>query len=648
MVGSFLVIISSNYSLGPTFLGCKGGELIRGYLQTLQNMVYIYYMVRSNTYPYPPRPGTNLQNLEFNDSSYSLDERLNDVIEFEHQLYNASLNPDDFPVAELYKEKSKSAGVEVSPVEEIWKLKTNSTDFGVNYFLTSQGKQALEHATGITIDYYDEESCASFIAALDTSNIESEQLDKLEANSIGFEEKMLSREFIDNGFKGDSLASPGIVTVYKNPSVLLDKVRGYKKIKGYIVSVIEDLNALNGGDDDVVKAKLFLADLYRQKINVLIADNYISSYKLAYQSHLSKKHIHEDILKALEKELPAMFTNRDDIGSANFMQRIDRFRHGVARNEDNSLTWLSSEAKHLATEASQEDGGEISVDRGLYADIDPDTLENKIIDSETFGNWIKTVLADYGLLSEYDEWSSERTTPAFDGKWQVIVSDKFKSLAVNDKQRIIKVPSKSVAVLKALTLANHEIAHVVQHENKRAISSLAILERIGVDNASYQSESGGIWQEQVANEILRGTIDTDVAGTGYYQALLVKDSGGSFGECVQAYFEDLTKRNPDLKINEAVDQAVNRARRIFRFGGLQFAQDMPLVTNTQPLNYLEQRLVYQALREDQRKLLFIGGIAIHNLVQMSELGLVDLSKIFIPEKMPIEVLFPQVMAELLK
>jgi hypothetical protein len=95
---------------------------------------------------------------------------------------------------------------------------------------------------------------------------------------------------------------------------------------------------------------------------------------------------------------------------------------------------------------------------------------------------------------------------------------------------------------------------------------------------------------------------------------------------------------PELTAKEAAAQSVNRARRIFRGGGFEYAQNTDLLTNTQPLSYLEQQLIYESLDDKQRQMLFVGGVTIRNLIRLSQVGLVDISKISIPEKMPLELL----------
>jgi hypothetical protein len=419
--------------------------------------------------------------------------------------------------------------------------------------------------------------------------------------------------------------------------VIVRKANGYRAVKAYISHAIEDINS-HKEKTPVTDAQLVIAELYRRRVNMFLLSTYVDAYKLYSQNRSSDKTIHEEVISELESILPAFNTSFEDDSIAHFMQRIDRMQQGVDRDENGDFTFLSPEAKKLAKSAEEESKNNESIDRGDYSPISPEELAETKIDGDTFGGWVSDVLSTYGLLSSSTEWSSDRTRPAQDSKWQVIVNDKFKSLAVNDKQRVVEVPKKVYSLVQALSLISHEIVHVLQHENKRAIGDMEILKRIGFDSPSEQTESGGKWQEAVAREKLTGQKDTDVAGTSYLKALEVKASGGSFAESLKAFYEDFRLRMPELTSEETAIRAVNRTRRIYRGGGFEFAQGTDYLTDTQPLNYLEQKLIYESLKEDDRKLLYLGGVAIANFMKLAEVGLVDVNKINIPEKKPLDIL----------
>lgn len=603
-------------------------------------------MQRSTYYPFPARPGVGLEAVDFTVEHVSLTEtELSQILDFEQGLYDLSLDEAIFPGAASYKEDQTTKGTPLQSLESVWKLKVNSFELGVNYFITDEGKTTLSKALGVDTDAEDLGTMAVVLASLDASSVNAKTLDMLEAKSVGYEEEQLTNAFVASGFSAEGLPAPDLVVLYKNPEAIVAKARGYRQLKSYIGQVKADLQThAPENASPVVAAQLLLADKYVRRINGFLASTYISAFKLLAQYRTSGQTRHTDVIHELEEILPAFSSRPDDSRIAGFLQQIDRYRHGVSKDEQEKFTWLSPAARHLAT---QSEGIEsTAVSRDIYEDIDPEVLKSTKIDGAMFGNLLRGVVREYGILSEVEDWSSDREGPAADNKWQVIVNDKFKSLAVNDKQRVIKVPMKIISLMKAVSVGNHEITHVLQHENKRALGTLAILACIGLDDTSAQTEAGGLWQEGVAFDALSGVSHDSTAGTGYYKNIEIKAAGGSFGECVKAYYEDLLQHNPEMSSNKlaVAAQAVNRARRVFRSGGLEFAQHTNYITNTQPLNYLEQRLIYEGLNDETRKFLLVGGITIANLVELRQYGLVDTNSIRIPEKMPWQLMYPAVKA----
>jgi len=600
-------------------------------------------MRASPFYPFPPRPGVYPETADLETEQVLLtDDELRQVVGFEQSLYRASLDEVAFPRSTEYQEEQGTLEAPLQPLEAIWELKVNKSQLGVNYFMTSEGTAALDEVFGIRPDGVKTPAgMATILASLDTSSIESTILDELEADSVGYEEELLTDAFKANEYKGEGLPSMQLVQIYKNPEVLVAKAHGYRQFKAYLGRVKVDLQAQTfEGNPAVSKAQLILVDKYRQRINHFLVDAYIQAYDLLDQYRVSGETTHSSAITDLERILPAFSSEPANAWIAGFLQRMDRYRYGVAEDESGHYTWLSAQAQDLA--ASADEVHITVVNREMYKDVDLEALESTMIDGVTFrGRLLAPVLQTYGLLSSDLTWSSERIGPAMDGKWQIIVDDKFKSLSVNDKQRIMKVPTKLTSLMAAVSVGNHEVSHVLQHENKRALGELAILQKIGLDNASEQTEAGGMWQENIARGALSGILTERTAGMGYYRNLQIKARGGSFGECVQAYYENL-RSDTDMTADKAAAQAVNRARRVFRSGGFAFAQNTPYVTNTRSLSYLEQQLIYKKLDTQTRKFLLVGGITIANLVELRRYGLVDTDNITIPDNMPWQLMYPAV------
>lgn len=596
-------------------------------------------MTRESFYPYPPRPGIACKEQSLsaiNPHDMLSKEMARQVIDFENQLYNGQL--DNYIPSAASSQKAQAESVETLPrFESIWQKKANNTTLGVSYFMTDQGREALLKATDIELRATNEEDCLVELSALDIRNLSSEVIDKLGADSVGFEEEKLTKAFIEGGFDGAAIPEPQFLTIYKNPEVILEKAQGYRQLKIFLTKVLNDLNSESNQENPQTKsAKILLATLYRRRLNYFIAGTYVQAYQFAYQARMSGRSDYQDLVNQLEESLPA-FSQLSASQTARFLVRMDRYRYGVSVDEDGKFTWLSQEARAEADLAGQEIDRN-PVNRGIYADIDPTALDNTKVEGSVFGEFLSDVLREYGLLSKYSAWDSERQTPAPDGKWQVIVNKLFKSLAVDDKQRIMKVPDEPASLMRILSVGSHEITHVLQNHNKLLIGRLAIMERIGLDSISEQTESGGLWQEREARQRLTGQIDNDVSGTGYLKVLTAKAQGLPFGKGVRLYYEDLLRRNPTMAHEKAAAQAVNRTRRAYRSGGFEYARNLAVLTNSQSLRYLEQGLIYKSLTAEQLKLLFIGGVSTKNLLELSAVGLVDINQMYIPKKMPWEIM----------
>jgi hypothetical protein len=601
-------------------------------------------MMSHDCYPYPPRPGVGLEFAELDDlvqTEALAAAETQATLAFEHQLYQGKLDPAQFPKATKYLGEQAELGHPVPAFEAIWQKKANTTTLGLQYYSTAAGRQQLRELTGHELQAQSPDEVAQELSSLTIATIASEKLDKLEAASVGHEEAQATEAFIAGSFSGNNVPEPRFLTIHKNPAVILEKARGYRQLKMYYRAVLRDLQDEAEDSSGVTEAKRFITQLYRRRINGFIASNNVAAYIFAHQAKLSTQPEHQALLTELESVVPVLFSSSNAEDASRVLVRMDRYNHGVARDENGDFTWLSQEAAALADQTTSKP---TPVDRDLYQDLDPTLLATTKITGATFGAWLRDIVQSYNLLSEQTEWSSERQGPASDGKWQVVVDAKFKSLAVNDKQRVLKVPAKETTLLQGIAVGNHEITHIFQNHNKRLIGSLALMQRIDIENISEQAESGGLWQEREARQLLTGVQAVDVNGTGYLAALRAKADGQPFGAVVKAYYEDLRLRNPNEEPTKMAAQAVNRVRRIYRSGGFEYAQQLPRLTNTQPLNYLEQGLIYQNLPSEHRQLLFIGGVSIANLVKLSQVGLVDIHKMFIPKRMPWELLHDKVAA----
>ncbi|MFO0920737.1 MAG: hypothetical protein U0451_03635 [Candidatus Saccharimonadales bacterium] len=608
---------------------------------------------RSPYYPFPSRPGDESRWFEMNfvnEQSPSLSpEIIQNVIEFEHQLYDLSLDPESFPISQQVRNDKETAAIPIKPIGVVQKIPITTVELGISYLMSSTGRDALEDATGIRVEAESREDFIQELFSLDISNIDSSVLDQITATSIGYEEQTITDTFIKNGFRAEGTDTPCIVTMYKNPAKLLEKTRNYKALKTYLIAVKKDLqNSQENLNSEEIEAKLFVTDLYQKRVDRFLAGMYVNAYKFLHQAKTSGSEYYEFIVGELKKELPAFSDRLSQQNIATFLQRIDRYRYGVGLDQNGKYTWNNAKIVDFVETAKLEPQKETEVDRGLYSDIEPSKLTENKISAQEFRTWISLVLNEYGILSEYEEWDSERTGTAPDNLWQVVVDGKFKSLAVDDKQKVVCIPDENRDIADAVAIGSHEIEHVIQGQNKTAVGKLALMQTIGIDEVMDQTESGAKRQEKIAFGVLNGYMSDKIAGVGYFKILEVKSRGGSFGECVETFYNNLVAEYPEKPVHELAKRAVNRVRRIYRYGGLEYAEESPIITNSQPLNYLEGEVIQSIIPEDCQYLLAIGKISLSNLSKLSEIGLVDLEKVVIPKRTPWDIMYPNVKERLSK
>lgn len=589
---------------------------------------------------YYARP-EQLPELSSSEEVLLTEEQIQEVIDFEHQLYDLTIDANQMPKAAEAIANRSEEGRPLQTLHDIWKIKINKTRLGIDYFLSDEGRSHLQTAVDKQFTASDVDDAATQVAVLGIEQLPSKTTDELQAKSIAYAEKLLVESYIKAGLQGNDISAPSVITITKNPQVILEKARGYRELKQFIKLIEHDIVA-NDDAREVKAAKQFITSIYRHRINNFMSSLYVDAYQLHYQNQVRGDGHYTELLEEISGYLPAFKRSIRKEETARFLQRIDRFQQGIVRNNDGTFGWLSPAAKEIA-QTTQNKGHEI-INRGVFESINPEDLHKTKADGTAYAKWAKEILAEYGLLSDDNDWNSEREGPPSDGKWQVVVNDKYKSLAVTDKQRVLKVPAKERPLFEQAYLLEHELTHVMQHSNKRLLSNLKITEEIGADNTSMQAEAGALWREALARETMSGETHATVSGTSYMAALAIRAKGGTFGQCMQAFYEDFVCNNPGIDKETAIARAANRTQRIYRKGGFEYAEGLPYLTDTQPLHYLEQAALAKKLRGEQRKILLVAGIGLHTLAVASRLGLADLKEIKLPQPSPIEIAGPNVVA----
>ena len=384
-------------------------------------------------------------------------------------------------------------------IEHIWRKKVNTSSFFLEYFLTEQGRTELGERLGVRIDpeqIKTVEDVKRVLYSFDYTQADIEEVKKLSGSSQDYMEETIGHQFEQAGFEvTESVEDPHQILVVRNPGIVLEKMKGYRSLKEFYK---EEINALESqlsyfeeaGDTtnfQITKAKLSVLRIHKRKINTLMADLYPTAFAL-YKQRLAQGIEENSDLEELFKGVKLANNPDNDMKMQLRLQQmlslVDRFVHGSGGN-----------SQPISKLAEQEADKVVSGNKTVSAE---DNVKNVKVNAETWKQWVQIVLAEYGLLSDYKDYNPDRETPAEDGKWQVVIRPEAKSLSVNSRQRVVKVPSNfnrkidSVNPTGAIPVLDHEVGgHLVQYENKRRIG-LAIFEEVGGDRSSINAEAGAI------------------------------------------------------------------------------------------------------------------------------------------------------------
>lgn len=527
----------------------------------------------------------------------------------------------------------------------------------LDYFLTESGEDLLKTFIQTEQQIETKEDVARLLAT-NTSALKIKQWEQLIDASSNWAEAELRRQ-LAAVVSGETIAEsePEYMSFVKNPIKLAEKAQASRSLKAYYKAVKKDLLSQDT-QDPVVQIQLTLVDTARQRLNLLITDEYRQAMILQNQSMYGEGENLQKQLEELDKYLPAMQKEprieevnvfRDK--AARFLSRIDRFVNGVAMG-DKKYTPITEDL--LAIQAEQRKSNiRVSLDvsgEGTMGDIQKETLSNTFVDSQELKTMTEYVLRQYGLLSDIVDYDSERKGWAKDNKWQVVIDENVSSLSVNGTKGIVKIPANyyrqinSINPAGPLQLLDHEITHVIQHQNALRVG-LQTFDNVAVPRTSLWAEAGGIYQEQIAKDKLFG-LQADSPAMHYLAALQVRLEGGTILDSAKAFYEDSIRRNPDVNHDDAIKLAVNRTLRLFRKGG-EITLGSGYWSNSAPLDYAEQSVLIEQLPEDKKDWLLIGRSNIGLLAQLHRLGWLKGIEFMQLEPRPSDILEPYIRENIL-
>jgi hypothetical protein len=257
-----------------------------------------------------------------------------------------------------------------------------------------------------------------------------------------------------------------------------------------------------------------------------------------------------------------------------------------------------------------------------------------LIDADQLKIILEKILKSYNLLSETTHFDKSRENRAEDGLWQVVISANVQSLKIISRLRIILIPkgySRTLDQLKptgTLPLIDHEITHVLQHEN---ISKLNIeVLKCSDGNARTWFETGATGEENLSYETYFGINRGN--NLHYLRAMQKQLDGGNISECTRVFLNSLLRSAETVDQDTAIETAVDRTLRLFK-NGMQWSPGSGYLTNTQPLEYAELQILRRTLPTNLHWLFFVGA-NFQTLAELYRVGWLKKEDVFVPEKMP--------------
>lgn len=557
-----------------------------------------------------------------------------EVASFEHALANGEV-PFGILSPENIRKPEKS-------MREIYDMTIREEKYCVEFFL--QPEVFAEHfPEGHDVP---EEQRARYIRAeMARRMIDPERRPKLEVLS---DSKLFARKILEDNLRQldetgsyDAETDPSYERGLRDPELFLEKAEALRDMRGYYRDVQKQVGSIGGKNAEL---KNELLAMHVERVNLLSAAVYREALTLIRQDREgyilsdTQKERMKVALPALrrrtdrEESVEAGFVDRESF--ARFLDRLDKFLNGIDREGDKGHI---PEALRELRETYEFREGETRPDYA-YADVDPELLKQRKVSAEELKQMAEMTLAEYGLLSEQEDYDPESDEPAVDGKWRAVIDPKKsrKTLAINSIKRCVMIPQKFDRTLGqarpagTLPVLDHEITHVLQNHNAELLG-LELFSTLGAARSSGWLEAGGVATETASLDALFGK-DRRVNFT-YLAALEKRLEGGTIVECAHEFLKVRRRDDPESDYDKAVKSAIGGTLRLYNSGG-ELTHGTPYVARSGALEYAEQKVLADALPEDQRWMLYIGKSSLQSIATLHRLGWIQKEKLLIPERLP--------------
>lgn len=533
-------------------------------------------------------------------------------------------------------------------LENIHALRLKTVTFNTDYFCTETGTAELQML-------FPEERIPKDIQGIKKflyqhgDKLKRNKLKSIARRSLEYANAQLlgSLNFASDGALDISRASvPSQFTVILTPAKKLKKLtrlRSFKRKLKFSLTALDQIPVEKRTNYE--QASLEILQMYLAKVNELLNWQYAGLF------HIAKKAQSVGEIALTPEELTLLQATVGKHNISRSLARLDKFEFGAEKDSDRSYHQISDALhekaevlRHLQTEeATRKEGG--AAKKGLSLE----KLQAKTVSPEQRKLWGEELLRSYGVLSAVVTFDPKRKGPAADDRWQYVISQQRKAMAVNGVKKVVFDSSANKDVESALAVTlEHEInGHVVQQLNKAKLP-LRLFRKVGGDRAQVLAEAGAVYNEQ---RFVREVFGYEkLTQPSYIAAMQAKFAGGSYLDCVKAFFDaelpkvrgqfsDLQSFRAQKALEGQKERAINRAKRLFRGKDLDPGEpkDTYLV-ESKDTAYLEQLIVMDLLVSNGlEKLAYIGGMNLRNARTLLRLGMLDLNNIIEPQSRAHEI-----------
>lgn len=539
-------------------------------------------------------------------------------------------------------------------LESVSEIQTRSCTFNLKCLESERGREDFSKVFGVKLplEVKDQTALASFLYQHENviKKTDSKMRGEFAGRSQAYYEKQITDNLLstlnENGDIDTSvITEPHNVTISINPEDNLKKVKALREFKQRLKEQYAELEA---GPNKVNEVKMGIINLYAKRINVLL-----SGFSQTGRKFLDKQAAGFE-LNEIEEELANMVFQVVD--SDRIASRYDKFEHGASNevNTEGYYEQISSELAEFTNKYAEEYTGSIKEgdEKMRLKGLDPEKITNeKMYSPEEAEAFAEEILQSYDLLSidPPDTYKPDRGGPASDGKWQVIVSDNYNSMAVNGSQKVVKIPKQSYSAKKLFTVGlAHEIeGHVLQHTNKAKLG-LRLFKKVGSDRSAIFAEGGAMYNQDLVSREAFGVSSSP--NPHYIRAMVTKLGGGNYADCVNTFYKSAIEPYTEMKEAGTINQdqfeveakknlklAVNRTRRLMRGGG-DYKSQSGLIANSKDSIYLEGLILTEKLQEaGLQKYMYLTQVNIDALIFLLKKGLLSTEDIKAPTYKTLEI-----------